>query len=159
MNNFQDNLLDKHGKPLRGAALQSRLTAIQKQQLHQTAREYVEKTCPDDWTHLDVEDKVQVLLAIDDLITDCSVSSSIQTIEINEGRKTQIKWSDLAIFQVIKSAGYLCAISGGMVLLFMFIRGGEMRNVEEASGTFGMGITLVKFCYDQEKNETLDNNS
>lgn len=105
-------------------------------------------------------------MAFNDLFTEHSLSSAIQTIDIKtldtnrfKIQKTKIKWSDLAIFQVIKSSGYLCAISGGLVLVFMLIRGGELKEVKEASATFATGITLVKFCYDQEKDEKLDNHS
>ncbi|MCT7989036.1 hypothetical protein [Laspinema olomoucense] len=165
-NNNPQNLLDKHGKPLTGAALQSRLNALEKQRFKQEAREYLSDNPPYGWTELDVEEKIPVLVALEDLFTEHSLSSALETIDLKtidmkrvEIQKTKIKWSDLAIFKIIKSSGYICAISGGMILVFMLIRGGELKEVKEASATFAAGITLVKFCYDQEKNEKLDNNS
>ncbi|MCT7971135.1 hypothetical protein [Laspinema olomoucense] len=166
------NLTDKHGNPLKGAALQSRLNSLEKQKLEQLTREYLTRNPPLCWTEIDAEEKIEVLLALDNLMTEYSISSNIQSISSNielissnlqtvdvkttgtvKLEKTQIKMSELGIFQVIKTSGYVCAITGAMVLIFLLFRGGEIKEVKEAGATFGTGVALIKFCYDKEDEE------
>ncbi len=150
-----NELTDRNGRPLKGAALQARLTALQRQEFEQKARQYLQKNPPLDWPKLDIEEKILVLSALNDLLEDYSVSSEIQTINIQtiDAQQTKIKWTDLAIFQVIKASGYICAMAGGTVLLFLTIHGGEISDVKDAATTFGAGVALIKFCYDQEDEE------
>ncbi|MCT7965019.1 hypothetical protein NG799_01565 [Laspinema sp. D1] len=144
------NLTDKNGNPLKGAALQARLTALQKKEIEIKAREYLQTNPISCWNEIDTEDKIQILVSLNNLIEDSSPSDiNIQTID----QQTQIKWAELPIFQLIKASGYLLAIAGGTILLFLTIKGGEISDVKEAGTTLGAGIALIKFCYDQEDTE------
>ncbi|MCT7981451.1 hypothetical protein [Laspinema olomoucense] len=150
-----NELTDRNGRPLKGAALQARLSALQRQELETKARQYLQKHPPLDWPKLDIEEKIPVLVSLNNLLEDSSGSSEIQTINIQtiDAQQTKIKWADLAIFQAIKASGYICAMAGGTVLLFLTIHGGEISDVKDAGTTFGAGVALIKFCYDQENKE------
>jgi len=150
MNSLNDTK-DKNGNPLKGAALQARLTAIQKKEIEQKARQYLQKSPISCWNDIDNEDKIPIIMSLYNLIEDSSPSDmNLQTIDVNQ---TKIKWAELPIFQAIKASGWFLALAGGTILLFMTIRGGEISDVKEAGTTFGAGIALIKFCYDQEDEE------
>ncbi|MCT7997158.1 hypothetical protein [Laspinema olomoucense] len=139
-----NELTDRNGRPLKGAALQARLTALQKQELEQKAREYLE-THPIDWSdEIEVSEKIPILVALNKLLQDYSANDSIISLKTIEPSKPLVRWGEFPLAKTAKAIGYALAIAGGSTLFFLIIRGGATAMAATSGASLGTGVALIK---------------
>ncbi|MCT7984982.1 hypothetical protein NG796_17050 [Laspinema sp. A4] len=147
MNEF----IDRNGRPLKGAALQARLTALQRQEFEQKARHYLE-THPIDWSNeIEVSEKIPILVALNNLLQDYSTHNSIISLQTIEPSKPLVRWGEFPLTKTAKAIGYALAIAGGSTLFFLIIRGGATAMAATSGASLGAGVALVKLF---DENET-----
>jgi hypothetical protein len=149
-----NKLTDKNGNPLKGAALQARLTALQKQELEQKAREYLENH-PINWSdEVEISEKIPILVALNNLLQDYSVNDSIISLKTIEPSKPLIRWGEFPLTKAAKAIGYALAIAGGSTLFFLIIRGGATAMAATSGASLGTGVALVKLFNEDETSDS-----
>ncbi len=144
-------LTDKNGRPLKGAALQARLSALQRQDFEQKARDYL-KSHPMEWENeIEISEKIPILVALNNLLEDYSGHNSIISIKTIEPSQPLIKWGEFSVAKTAKAIGFALAIAGGSPLFFLIIRGGPTAMVATSGATLGTGVALVKLFDEDEK--------
>ncbi|MCT7970259.1 hypothetical protein NG799_28485 [Laspinema sp. D1] len=144
------NLTDKNGRPLKGAALQAKLTAIQKQELEIKARQYLE-THPLDWSEdIEISEKIPILVALNNLLQDYSAHGSLISIKTLEPSRPLIKWGEFPLTKAAKAIGYALAIAGGSTLFFLIIRGGPTAMAASSGASLGVGTAIIKLFDEDE---------
>lgn len=144
------NLKDKNGRPLKGAALQARLSALQRQELEIKARQYLETHPPLDWDKFEIDEKIPILVSLNNLLEDYCTHDSIIALETIEPSQTLIKRVEFPVFETAKAIGYALAVAGGSLLFFLSIHGGKFDDVKEAGATLGAGVAIIKLFSKQD---------
>lgn len=146
----QNSLTDKHGKPLRGAARQAKLTALQRYEIKEKARQYLESH-PFEWSDdFSIEDKVSILVALNNYLDNYQSESALSPQQIQK-KSPLIKWGEFPWAKAIKAVGCAMAITGGSTLFFLILRGGDTATAAGAGTTLGTGIAIVSLF---DKDET-----
>lgn len=147
------NLNDKNGNPLKGAALQARLSALQRQELEIKAREYLE-THPLNWSDdIEISEKIPILVALNNFLQDYSAHNSIISIKTIEPSKPLIKWGEFPLTKAAKAIGYALAIAGGSTLFFLIVRGGPTAMAASSGACLGAGSAIIKL-FDEDETST-----
>jgi hypothetical protein len=148
-----NDLIDKNGRPLKGAALQARLSALQRQELEQKARQYLETHPPLHWDKFEVDEKIPVLVSLNNLFEDYCTHDSIISIETIEPSQTLIQRVEFPVFETAKAIGYALAVAGGSLLFFLSIHGGKVDDVKDAGATLGAGVAIIKLFSKQNPSD------